>query len=275
MRTIAVTNQKGGVGKTTTSVNLGAALAELGRRVLLVDLDPQGNASTHLGVDIHEIDGTIYDVLTHRARLPAVIRETSWPRLHCAPSNIDLSSAEIEMVSAVGRETILKDAIGGLHEASDSARYDLLIIDCPPSLGLLCVNALAAADELLIPMQTEFFALQGMSKLLEVVDLVRARINPDLVIRGIVACRMDTRTRLSSEVLEDIANHFPDKLFRTKIRQNVKLAEAPSFGKCVLEYDPESRGAADYRNLAREYLGLALLDDDATQPIPAENSAEA
>lgn len=275
----AVTNQKGGVGKTTTTVNLGAALAERGQRVLVVDLDPQGNLSTHLGIDIYQLELSLYDVLTRDVPLADVIQETGSPNLYCAPSNIDLSSAEVEMVAAVGRETILKDAFEALN-APDSALapFDVVLIDCPPSLGLLCVNALAAARELIIPMQTEFFALQGMSKLMEVVEVVRKRLNPHVAIRGIVACRMDTRTRLSAEVLEDISRHFPSLLFKTRIRQNVKLAEAPSFGKSVLAYDSESKGAQDYRSLAEELeTGRPFelwLEEDEEEETPADATPE-
>lgn len=256
MKILAVSNQKGGVGKTTTTANLGAALAEQGKRVLVIDLDPQGNLSTHVGIDIYNLDRSMYDVLASGGELHDVVSPTTMPRLFCAPSNIDLSGAEIEMVAAVGRETILKEALAQYDQKLDEP-LDYVLIDCPPSLGLLSINALAAADEIIIPMQTEFFALQGMSKLMEVVELVRSRINPQLELGGIVACRMDTRTRLSAEVLDDIAAHFPDLLFDTRIRQNVKLAESPSFGQTVLEYAPESRGADDYRALAAEMLGIA------------------
>ncbi|HGY92664.1 MAG TPA: ParA family protein [Planctomycetes bacterium] len=277
MRIVAISNQKGGVGKTTTAVNLAAALAEQGRRVLLIDLDPQGNASTHLGVDIYRLETSIYDVLTRGVELSQVLQPTSWDGLVCAPSNIDLSSAEIEMVSAVGRETILKEALVRLERdlaEKELPALDFVVIDCPPSLGLLSINALAAAREILVPMQTEFFALQGMSKLMEVVEVVQQRINPSLRLAGIVACRMDTRTRLASEVLEDIAAHFPEILYETRIRQNVKLAEAPSYGQTVLEYAPESKGAEDYRQLAREYLGLPLVIEEEDEEDELEDEFE-
>ena len=263
MQIRAITNQKGGVGKTTTTVNLGAALAERGRRVLLIDLDPQGNLSTHVGVDIYNLEKSMYDVMTAGMPIAEIIKPTGMPNLFCAPSNIDLSGAEIEMVTAVGRETILKEAIEALRTLPEP--FDYVLIDCPPSLGLLCINALAASDAILIPLQTEFFALQGMSKLLDVVEIVRKRINPRLRLGGIVACRMDTRTKLSYEVIEDIKKHFPSLLFKNHIRQNIKLAEAPSFGKTVFEYAPESNGAVDYRALAAEFLG---------ESTPAEASAE-
>ncbi|MCA9320053.1 MAG: ParA family protein [Planctomycetes bacterium] len=278
MRILAISNQKGGVGKTTTSVNLGAALAERGHQVLLVDLDPQGNASTHVGVDIYRIEKSIYEVLTNGTTLSQILLPTGLPTLWCAPSNIDLSSAEIEMVSAVGREIILKEALARL--AKDRAEaglpaLDFVIIDCPPSLGLLSINALSAAHEVLVPLQTEFFALQGMSKLMEVVGIVQHRINPELRLAGIIACRMDTRTRLASEVLSEIENHFPELLYATRIRQNVKLAEAPSHGQTIIEYDSESKGSEDYRRLAAEFLGLPFEhDEEVEETEDAEASPE-
>jgi chromosome partitioning protein len=284
MHVLAITNQKGGVGKTTTSVNLGAALAEAGRRVLLVDLDPQGNLSTHVGIDIYVLEKSMYDVLTGPMQLLEVIQPAGVANLFCAPSNIDLSGAEVEMVSAVGRETILKEALDSLRALPET--YDYVLIDCPPSLGLLCINALAASDAVLIPLQTEFFALQGMSKLMDVMEIVKKRINAKLRLGGIVACRMDTRTKLSFEVIEDIKSHFPELLFTTHIRQNIKLAEAPSFGKTVFEYAPDSNGAVDYRALAEEVArrfpaparqapievpAAPHAHDDAADPLGAEN----
>ena len=274
MRIVAISNQKGGVGKTTTSANLGAALAERGLRVLVVDLDPQGNLSTHLGIDIYQLERSVYDVLTQGTAIHTIIQAAGIEGLYCAPSNIDLSGAEVEMVSAVGRETILKEALSELERQTSDNPFDVVLIDCPPSLGLLCINALAAADEILIPMQTEFFALQGMSKLMDVVALVRRRINPGLEIGGIVACRMDVRTRLANEVLDDIREHFDDLLFETRIRQNVKLAESPSFGQTVIEYDPESKGAADYRDLAAEFLGLSAAEDDELEEEEEEEAED-
>lgn len=275
MQIRAITNQKGGVGKTTTSVNLGAALAELGQRVLVIDLDPQGNLSTHVGLSIHELEKTMYDVLTQGTPMRDALQETGVPGLYCIPSNIDLSGAEVEIVATVGRETLLKEAIESLNESMDQP-FDHVLIDCPPSLGLLCINALAAAQEVLVPMQTEFFALQGMGKLLEVMDIVQKRINPSLSLGGIVACRVDPRTRLTTEVLDDIRSHFPELLFQTRIRQNIKLAEAPSFGKTIVEYDTESNGAEDYRRLAREFLGQqgAPAIEAADDPVAIETEAE-
>lgn len=234
-------------------MNLGAALAEQGLRILVIDLDPQGNLSTHVGLNINQLDCTMYDVLTRNTPMKDALQETGVEGLYCIPSNIDLSGAEVEIVAALGRETILKEALEDLNESMEQP-FDHVLIDCPPSLGLLCINALAAAQEVLVPMQTEFFALQGMGKLMEVIALVKRRINPSLEMGGIIACRVDPRTRLSFEVLEDIRSHFPNGLFETRIRQNIKLAEAPSFGQTIVEYAPESNGAQDYRALALEFM---------------------
>lgn len=222
----------------------------------------------------------MYDVLTQGTPMKDVLQETGIQGLYCIPSNIDLSGAEVEIVSAVGRETLLKEALEDLNESMETP-FDHVIIDCPPSLGLLCINALAAAEEVLVPMQTEFFALQGMGKLMEVIEIVKRRINPILTLGGIIACRVDPRTRLSFEVLEEIENHFPDGLFQTRIRQNIKLAEAPSFGQTIMEYAAESNGAADYRALAREFLnktnGVSATTGETATPdeVPVTDEAVA
>jgi len=262
MHIVSVINQKGGVGKTTTTVNLGAALARLGRRVLLVDLDPQGNLGTHLGLDVGTLEPTIYDVLVGEQSLQAATYPCSEKGLMCVPANLDLSAAELELVSMVGRETLLSEALKKLQDSGEVA-YDLVLLDCPPSLGVLTVNALAASDEVLVPLQAEFFALQGMAKLSEVIDLVQRRLNPRVHLRGIVACKVDRRPRLTREVLDEVRKFFGSRLMSTVIRPNVKLAEAPSFGQSVLAYAPESNGARDYRSLAREFLGLPLEEGAA------------
>ncbi len=250
MRAIAFMNQKGGVGKTTCTVNLAAALAEAGQRVLLVDIDPQANASIHLAVEIHNLPRSIYHVLTGACTVREAVQECR-PRLSILPANIDLSGAEIELVNAVGRETILRDALGlYLNEEP----FDFILFDCPPTLGLLSLNALTAAREVIIPIQTEFFALQGMAKLLDVVQIIQRRLNHDLQITGIVPTLFDGRTILGNEVVAEIRKFFGDKVFRTSIRNTIKLAEAPSHGKTILEYAGDSMGAADFRDLAREIL---------------------
>jgi len=283
MRRIAVINQKGGVGKTTTAVNLGAALAELGKAVVLLDIDPQANLSTHLDIDIFHLETSMYQVLLGQAELHEAMVPTSYPGLFTVPSNIDLSGAELELVNTVGRETILRDALDEIAdrpvpivdprrgendegEASSSRPLkkrpiDFAIIDCPPSLGLLTVNALGAAREVFIPVQTQFFALQGMSKLLDIIKLVRRRLNPELHVAGIVPCLFDTRTRLSHDVLAEIREFFKERVFDTKIRDNIRLAEAPSHGQTIFEYAPQSHGAEDYAALADEVLERA----DATR----------
>ncbi len=266
MRRIAIINQKGGVGKTTTAANLGAALALLGRRVVLVDLDPQANLSLHLGANLATGEPSSYDLLVGDKTLPECLRSTATDRLQLLPAHIDLSGAELELASAFGRETLLRDGIddwekqavetGGLPPA------DYLILDCPPSLGLLSVNGLAAAHEVIMALQTEFFALQGVSKLVEILDIMRRRINPSLTVAGILPTLYDTRLRLAREVLAEIRRYFPGQVFARPIRTNIKLAEAPSHGTTIFEYAPSSSGALDYMVLAREIMAAEDQDPD-------------
>ncbi len=253
MRRIALMNQKGGVGKTTTCLNLGAALTRRGLRVLLLDLDPQANLTVHLDLRPDSLEQSIYDVLLGRATLADLVRPTSTLGLDLVPSSLDLAGAEMELVSAVGREQVLKEAVARLEETA-AEPYDFLLVDCPPSLGLLSVNALTAVREVLVPLQAEFFALQGMARLREVVDLVDKRLNPGLSILGILPSMVDSRTTLSREVLAEIRSYFGAVVFGTAIRRNVKLAEASSHGRTVFEYAPGSNGAADYAALAEEVL---------------------
>jgi chromosome partitioning protein len=246
-RIIAVANQKGGVGKTTTSVNLAAALAESGFRTLVVDLDPQGNAGTGLGVDIRQLDSSIYDVLLHEVPLDDCIEGSSVRNLFVAPSSLDLAGAEIELVPAFSREHRLRNA---LEQVRDD--FDFIIIDCPPSLGLLTVNAFAAAREVLVPIQCEYYALEGLGQLLRNVDLVQRNLNPQLEVSGVVLVMYDGRTRLAIQVVDEVRNHFGDRVCRTVIPRTVRLSEAPSFGQPITTFDPTSRGAVAYRDLAKE-----------------------
>lgn len=249
MRSIALTNQKGGVGKTTSAANLGACLAGMGKRVLLIDADPQANLSAHFGVDVYTEMKSVYTLMIGEARAEEVLCATATENLYLIPSNINLAGAEIELVGVVGRETILKEALASMLDG-----YDYVFVDCPPSLGLLTLNALTTVREVFIPLQTEFFALQGMGKLMETIRLVRRRLNPDLQVTGIIACMYDGRTRLAREVKANILEYFPDKLFEAMIHKNVKLAEAPSHGKPIIAYDSKSRGSRDYKALAREVI---------------------
>jgi chromosome partitioning protein len=251
-RIIAVANQKGGVGKTTTAINLGAALAEEGFNVLLVDLDPQGNASTGLGIGAEERKFTTYDLLLEDVPLKDVIRETKTEGLWIAPATTDLSSADIEMMSNEKRSFLLRDALR--QRAIDSWEFDFILIDCPPSLSLLTVNAMVAADSVLVPLQSEFFALEGLSQLMLTVRQVRQTANPNLRIEGIVLTMFDIRNRLSQQVERDARETLGELVFRTIVPRNVRLSEAPSFAVPVLEYDSMSRGSLAYRALAQEMV---------------------
>jgi len=246
-RVIAVANQKGGVGKTTTTVNLGASLAELGLRTLIVDLDPQGNASTGLGIENRGLELSMYHVLMHEEPLENVVEPTDVKNLFVAPASLDLAGAEIELVPAFSREQRLKRAIEGVLED-----YDYVLIDCPPSLGLLTVNGLAAAGEVLVPIQCEYYALEGLGQLLRNVDLVKRNLNPTLDLSTIICVMYDARTKLADQVVNEVRDHFGEKVLRTVIPRTVRLSEAPSFGQPINTFDSRSRGATAYRDAARE-----------------------
>jgi len=251
-RVLAVANQKGGVGKTTTAINLGTALAAVGERVLIVDIDPQGNASTGLGVRREQRARTIYDVLVGGAAIADTVVHTTVPGLDLMPSDADLSGAEIELGTANRRSYRLRDAIDGMPAGS---AYDYVLIDCPPSLNLLTVNAMTAADAVLVPLQCEFFALEGLTQLMRTVDLVRGSLNPRLEIQGVVLTMYDRRNSLSEQVAADVRSHFGDKVYNSVIPRNVRVSEAPSFGKPVLIYDLKCAGSQAYLRLAREVVG--------------------
>ncbi len=248
MTTVAIANQKGGVGKSTTAINLAAALSLQGERVLLVDLDPQGNATSGLGIDRGAIELSIYDILLHDADPEDAIEPTSVRGLHAIPATIDLAGAEVELVPQLSRETRLKGALSRVHDG-----YDFVVIDCPPSLGLLTINALAAANEVFIPIQCEYYALEGLSQLMQNVDLIRRNLNPALEVGGVVLTMYDARTNLSEDVATQVREFFGDKAYRTIIPRSVRLSEAPSFGEPIEAFDPMSRGAIAYRQLGREF----------------------
>lgn len=261
-RTVAVVNHKGGVGKTTTAVNLGAWLALFGRRVLVVDLDPQANATTGLGVDSRRVSGNTYQVLVEMMAIEDAIEATAIRNLYCVPSTIDLAGAEIELVTAFSRELRLKKALEAVK-----GEFDFIWIDCPPSLGLLTVNALAAASEVVVPIQCEYYALEGLGQLLKNLNLVQTNLNPELELAGIVLTMYDSRTRLSEQVAAEVRGHFPRKVFSSVIPRSVRLSEAPSYGQPVALYDPRSKGALAYRALARELAGIQEPSADESRRL--------
>jgi chromosome partitioning protein len=246
-RVMAVANQKGGVGKTTTTINLGACLAEIGFRTLIIDLDPQGNASTGLGIDNRNVETSMYHVIMHEAPLENCIEPAAVKNLFVAPASLDLAGTEIELVPAFSRENRLKRAIESVQDD-----YDYILIDCPPSLGLLTVNGLTAATEVLVPIQCEYYALEGLGQLLRNVDLVRRNLNPTLAVTTIVCVMYDARTKLADQVVREVREHFGDKVMRTVVPRTVRLSEAPSFGQPIITFDSSSRGAVAYRMVAKE-----------------------
>ncbi|WP_285874746.1 ParA family protein [Halalkalibacter oceani] len=248
-RIISVANQKGGVGKTTTAVNLSACLAHLGKKVLLVDIDPQGNATSGVGVEKGEVDECIYDILVEDLDATQVIRSTPLAGLEVLPSTIQLSGAEIELVPTISREVRLKRALAAISD-----KYDYIFIDCPPSLGLLTINALTASDAVLIPVQCEYYALEGLSQLLNTVRLVQKHLNTELEIEGVLLTMLDARTNLGIQVIDEVKKYFREKVFETIIPRNVRLGEAPSHGQPIIVYDAKSRGADVYIELAKEVV---------------------
>lgn len=247
---IALANQKGGVGKTTTSVNLGACLADLGKRVLLIDLDPQGNATSGLGIEKRQIEKSVYDVLIdEETMLKDVIQPSSHPGLDIAPTTIALSGAEVELTNLMARETRLKDSFGTVRDD-----YDFILIDCPPSLGLLTINAFTAADSVLIPVQSEYYALEGLSQLQNTINLVKRHFNPRMKIEGVLLTMYDKRTNLGQQVNAEVRKAFGDRVYGTVIPRNVRLSEAPSHGLAIVDYDKRSTGAQVYEQLAKEVL---------------------
>lgn len=251
-RIIVVANQKGGVGKTTTAINLSACIAEQGKKVLAIDIDPQGNTTSGLGVDKNEVENTIYDLMIEECSLEECIVEDVWENLDVLPSNVDLSGAEIELMGVENREFILREHIDKIRE-----QYDFIIIDCPPSLNILTINAMTTADSVLVPIQCEYYALEGLSQLIHTVGLVRERLNRKLYIEGIVFTMFDARTNLSLEVVENVKSNLSQNIYKAIIPRNVRLAEAPSYGMPINQYDAKSSGAEGYRELAREIIEMS------------------
>jgi chromosome partitioning protein len=248
---IAIANQKGGVAKTTTAVNLGAWLSLLGQKVLLVDIDPQGNATTGVGVDKNIVEYCIYDVLINSLPVKRVTVSSALEQLDLVPATIELAGAEVELVSVPGRENILKNALAEIRD-----EYGYIFIDCPPSLGLLTLNALTAADSLIIPIQCEFYALEGLGQLMNTIKMVQQHLNKNLTLEGVLLTMFDGRTNLAIQVVDEVKKHFKEKVYRSIIPRNVRLSEAPSHGKPVMVYDRRSRGAEVYRDLAKEVMGI-------------------
>lgn len=251
-KTIAIANQKGGVGKTTTAINLSACIAYKGKRVMLIDNDPQGNSTSGLGFEKRKLNKSTYDILINSEKLKNVILKTKIENLDLCPSNIQLAGAEIELVPAISRETRMKEAI-----KPEIANYDFIIIDCPPSLGLLTINSLTAANTILVPIQCEYYALEGLSQLMETVKLVKKHLNPELDVEGVVLTMFDARTNLSIQVVEEVKKYFKNKVYRTVIPRNVRLSEAPSYGLPIILYDSRSKGAECYMDLADEVIECA------------------